>query len=71
MSSEKLKDLDFLVSRIGIPAVICGVLIYLLWHELGSFRRDVTWKLERSIRNERSIMQKLGIPIILDGDRKD
>ncbi len=70
-TSQKLRDLDFLIGRVGIPVVLCAALVYLLWHELGNFRKDVSWKLERSIRNERSIMQKLNIPIILDGERKD
>lgn len=67
---NRYKDLDFLISRIGMPAVMCGMVMWFLWHEFGTFKRDVTWKLERSIRNERSIMQKLGIPVILDGEQK-
>lgn len=69
--SDKLKDLDYLISRIGMPAVMCGLVMWFLYHEFGTFRRDVTWKLERSIRNERSIMQKLGIPVILDGNQDE
>lgn len=69
--SEKFKDLDFLISRIGMPAVMCGFMCWLLWHEIGAFKKDIAWKLERSIRNERSIMQKLEIPVILDGDRQE
>lgn len=67
--SEKFKDIDFLISRIGMPAVMCALTLWFLWHEFGVFKRDIAWKLERSIRNERSIMQKLGIPVILDGDK--
>lgn len=68
--SAKLRDLDFLVSRVGVPVVICGALIFILWFVLLDFKKDVSWKLERSIRNERAIMQKLGIAVILDGDRE-
>lgn len=67
--SEKFKDLDFLISRIGMPAFILGVVLWFHWHEFGAFRRDVGWKLERSIRNERAIMQALKIPIVLDGNK--
>lgn len=67
--SQKLKDLDFVISRVGMPAVMCGLVMWFLFHEFGTFRRDVQWKLERVIRNERAIMQKLGIPVILDGDK--
>ncbi len=67
---EKYKDLDFLISRIGMPAVMCAGLIWFMMHEFGAFKRDVIWKLERSIRNERAIMQKLNIPIVLDGDKE-
>lgn len=66
---EKYKDLvEFLIIRLGFPAVICGVLMYILWHDLAEFRKEISWKLERSIRNERSIMMKLGIPMIMDSD---
>jgi hypothetical protein len=67
--SEKYKDLDFLITRIGMPAVILGLVMWFHWHEFRTFARDMAWKLERSIRNERAIMQKLGIPIILDGEK--
>lgn len=66
--SEKFKDLDFLISRIGMPAVMCAGLLWFMAHEFSAFRRSVEWSLQRSIRNERAIMQKLGIPIVLDGD---
>ncbi len=52
-----------------MPAVVCGGLIWVMVHEMGPFKRDVLWKLERVIRNERAIMQKLNIPIVLDGER--
>lgn len=67
--SERFKDLDFLISRIGMPAVILLGLVWFMRYEWTTFKRDVIWKLERSIRNERAIMQKLGIPIILDGEQ--
>jgi hypothetical protein len=69
--AEKFKDLDFLVTRIGMPAFILGVGMWFHFHEFAVFRREINWKLERSIRNERSIMQKLGIAVILDGDRSE
>lgn len=69
--SEKFKDFDFLISRIGMPAVILFGLIFFMRYEWTTFKRDVQWKLERSIRNERAIMQKLGIPVILDGEKSD
>lgn len=54
--SSRLKDIDFVVTRIGMPAVLCGVVLYFHWHEFNVFKRDALWKLERSIRNERAIM---------------
>lgn len=69
--SDKYKDLDFLISRIGMPAVMCGLLIWFMSAEFSVFRKDVAWKLERCIRNERAIMQKLGIPVILDSDNPE
>jgi hypothetical protein len=69
--SDKLKDVDFLVTRIGLPAVILAAVLWFHFHSFENFRKDLTWKLERSIRNERAIMQKLGIAVILDGDRKE
>lgn len=68
--SEKLKDLDFLITRIGMPAVMCGAIMWFMWNKFEKFEDKITWKLERVIRNERSIMQKLEIPIILDGDNQ-
>lgn len=64
----KYKGMESFVIKVGLPGVICGALLWILWHDLAAFRKDIAWKLERSIRNERSIMQKLEIPIILDGD---
>lgn len=66
--SEKFKDLDYLITRIGMPAVMCGALMWFMWNKFEKFEDKIIWKLERIIRNERSIMQKLGIPVILDGD---
>lgn len=66
--SEKYKDLDFLIGRVGMPVVMCIGMVWFMTHEFSAYRRDVLWRLERIIRNERSIMQKLGIPVILDGD---
>lgn len=69
--SERYKDLEFLISRIGMPAVMCAFVCYMLWKVVGDFRADMAWKLERSIRNERAIMQQLKIPVILDGERTE
>lgn len=69
--SERFRDLDYLISRIGMPAVMCGLLLWFMHHDYAVFKRDIQWKMERSIRNERAIMQKLAIPIILDGDQKE
>lgn len=69
--SEKYKDFDFLVSRIGMPAVILGVMFWFHFHEFSVFRREINWKTERMIRNERAIMQKMGIPMIMDSDLKE
>lgn len=50
---------------------MCAMLVWFMMHEFGAFRRDVAWKLERVIRNERAIMQKLGIAVVLEGEQKD
>jgi len=63
--------LDFLLTRIGLPAVVLAALLWFHFHSFESFRKEVEWKQERIIRNTRAIMQKLGIPVIFDGDRKD
>jgi len=60
--SEKYKDVDFLITRIGLPAVMCGFLGYLLWHDIGAVKKLIT----TCIWNERAIMQKLGIPLDID-----
>lgn len=69
--SEKYKDLDFLVTRIGLPAVVLGAVLWFHFHEFSVFRRETNWKMERVIRNTRAIMQKMGIAIIFDEDRKE
>ena len=69
--SQKLVDLDFIVSRIGMPAVILGAMMWFHFHEFNAFRREMKWDMERSIRNSRAIMQKEGIPIIFEGDKTD
>jgi len=66
--SEKFKDIAYLLDRFGVAVLMCGFLAFMLWREVRDFKRDVTWKLERVIRNERAVMQKLGIPVILDGE---
>lgn len=68
--SQKLRDLDYIVSRIGMPAVMCGIIMWFMWSKFEKFEDKVIWKLERIVRNERSLMQKLGIPVILDGDEQ-
>ncbi len=66
--SEKFKDIDFLITRIGLPAVMLVVVLYFMWAKFEKFEDKVNWKLERINRNLRSVMQKLEIPVILDGD---
>lgn len=66
--TQKFKDLDYLISRIGMPAVMCGLLMWFMWAKFEKFEDKITWKLERIVRNQRAIMQKLEIPVILDGD---
>lgn len=66
--SERYKDLDWLVTRIGMPAVILGVGMWFHFHEFSIFRREVKWCFTRVIRNQRTIMQEMKIPLILDGD---
>ena len=66
-SSEKFKDLDYLISRVGMPAVMLGVICYFFFVKFETYEREFHRHVEVSIRNERAIMQKLGIPVILDG----
>lgn len=66
--SQKFKDLDFLITRIGMPAVMCGLIMWFMWNKFEKFEDKITWKLERCIRNQRAMMQKMGIPMIMDGD---
>ena len=69
--SEKYKDLDFLIGRVGMPVVMCAGLLWFMAHEFSAFKREMVWDLQRSIRNERAIMQKLGIPVVLDSEKHD
>lgn len=69
--SQKVREADFLVARLGLPVVMCLFLCYLLFYKLGKIEDKLAWKLDRTIRNERAIMQKLGIPVILDGEQKE
>ena len=66
--AEKFKDLDFLIGRIGMPVVMCGLLVWFLYSEWSTFKRDNAWKQEKILRNTRAVMQKLNIPVILDGE---
>jgi len=68
---NKLKDLDFIISRIGMPAVILGVVLWFHFYEFNVFKREMAWDHQRQIRNERAIMQKLGIAISLDSDKHE
>ncbi len=68
---EKYKTLVYLIERVGVLAVLCGVLLWFMGTEFRSFRQDTLWALSRCIRNERAIMQKLEIPVVLDGERKE
>ncbi len=63
--STHLKDVVFVLDRYGVTLATAVFLGWLLLHQL----RDMKWQLDRSIRNERAIMQKLEIPIVLDSDR--
>ena len=69
--SEKFKDLDFLVGRIGMPVVVLGFLGYFMWVKFEKFEERVEWKLERITRNTRAIMQKQGIPVTFDSEIKE
>ncbi len=64
--SEKLKDVTFLLDRYGVTLATAVFLGWVMVHEL----RDMKWQLDRVIRNERAIMQKLEIPLVLDGSEK-
>ncbi len=68
--SEKFKDIDYLITRIGMPAVMCGLLMWFLWAKFEKFEDRVMVKLERIQRNTRSLMQKMNIPIVFDEDKK-
>ncbi len=60
--SQRVIDAEYLVTRVGATVLICGALLYILWHDLGGLRKDMAL----SIRNERALMQKLGIPLRMD-----
>ncbi len=66
--SQWAVDVEFMVTRIGITAAMLAAVLWFHSHDFRDFKKDTSWKLERSIRNERAIMQKLAIPIVLDGD---
>lgn len=68
---EWFKLVIYVLEKFGVLAVLCGVMLWFMGTEFKTFRQDVLWSLQRSIRNERAIMQKLGIPIILDGDKNE
>jgi hypothetical protein len=69
--AEYREILDFVLIRIGFPAVILGLVLWFHFNDWKDYKKEVSWKLERINRNARAIMQKLDIPIILDGDRKE
>ncbi len=68
---DKYKLLYDLIERVGVLAVLCGVLLWFMGTEFRAFRQEVLWNQTRMNRNLRSIMQQMKMPLILDGDRKE
>jgi hypothetical protein len=54
---DKLRDIDFLVERLGFPIIICGFFAYLLFVRF----EQVDKKFTKIIRNQSLIMKKLHI----------
>ena len=69
--SQKAVDAEFLIGRVGVTAVLCAVLIYVLFFKLDKMSDGLHLKLDRTVRNTRAIMQKQGIPVVFDSDMKD
>jgi hypothetical protein len=69
--SEKYRAIIHFIEKVGVLAFLCGVLLWFMGTQFREFRSNMEWALSRSIRNERAIMQKLNIPVQLEGDRKE
>lgn len=64
---NKIRYVQYAIEKLGFPLLIVLVLSFLLWKKTEQFNH----KLDRIIRNERAIMQKLEIPIIVGEDKWD
>jgi len=65
--SQKMRDYVYLYEKIGYTTIITICLTTVIWY----LALDSAWKLERINRNIRSIQQKLGIPLNVDGNNKE
>lgn len=68
---EKYKIIGDLIVRVGVVSVVLGAVLWFHFHEFSVFRRAMNWNMQRSIRNERAMMQKMGIALVLDGNKSD
>lgn len=62
---SRIKQAQYAIEKLGFPLLICLFLSFLLWKKM----EQINYKLERCIRNQRSMMQKLEIPIIVGEDK--
>lgn len=76
---EKYEGVVFIVERFGITVAMCVFLAWLVLFKVEKMQDvvlasiavsqdKIDTKVSRTIRNERAIMQKLGIPVIVDAD---
>lgn len=63
--TARINQAQYAVEKLGFPFLVCIFLGFVIWRKF----EQVGYKLERIIRNERAIMQKLGIPVIVAQDK--
>lgn len=59
---EKLRQIDFLVERLGVPMMVAAFFAYLIFVRFA----QVDKRMWRVIRYEKAIMEKLHIPVPLE-----
>lgn len=64
VTEANINQVVYLIKELGVPIVMCGFLAYMLHVKI----EKLGYKIDRCIRNERAIMQKLEIPIIVKND---
>lgn len=62
---EYIRYTQYGIEKLGFPLLVCAFLAFVLFWKL----EKMSYKLDRCIRNERAIMQKLGIPVIVAPDQ--